>query len=649
MKADTRTSLLTATTAGLVLLAGWFAYQPALSGTFLLDDLANLGGLANVDDRASALRFLLSGTAGPLGRPIALASFLPQAEQWAADAAPFLAVNVAIHLLNACLLGSFLFLLSRARGIESSNARFVALSAMALWLFMPLLASASLMIVQRMTTLSATFVLLGLNAYLFARGRAERNPARALWGMSAAIAFGSGLAVLTKESGALLPVFVLVLEATLLSPPAALAPRSFRTWQAVFLLLPTLLILGYLATRLPYPETIELRRGFTGLERLVTEARILWEYLLDAFVPRVGRYGPFHDAYPVTGLRDPFALAAALGWLAVVVMALAWRRKRPLAAFAALWFVGGHLLESTTIALELYFEHRNYLPIAGPVYALCSLAATVPENYRRIARVSLSAYVAVCAFVLFSLASLWGDPQTASRFWYQQNPASPRAATWMATMQLELEGPGATLGTLRAFVEEHPEHAYLGLPALNLTCVVAPQTGLAGYARGLEPDLRRADFSYTAANFFSDLLDTVTRSECKGMDTDTVERLARALFDNPRYRASPAYTRLHNQILARIDMQAGDVDAALARLDEAAGIRPGTDLDLMIVTTLVSDGRLDAARRYIAEARERAPLNPLRNYLWHLSLDELDTYVAEVAESSTRKPDGDRSPEAGET
>jgi len=133
------------------------------------------------------------------------------------------------------------------------------------------------------------------------------------------------------------------------------------------------------------------------------------------------------------------------------------------------------------------------------------------------------------------------------------------------------------------------------------------------------------------------------------MDTDTVERLARALFDNPRYRASPAYTRLHNQILARIDMQAGDVDAALARLDEAAGIRPGTDLDLMIVTTLVSDGRLDAARRYIAEARERAPLNPLRNYLWHLSLDELDTYVAEVAESSTRKPDGDRSPEAGET
>ena len=160
-----------------ILAIGWFAYRPALTGTFLLDDLPSLGDLQYVSDGESALRFISSGFAGPLGRPLALASFVPQASAIGVNAEPFLRINILIHLLNGVLVFAFARMLG---GIMVSDQRstFLALSVTAMWLFMPLLASSSLLIVQRMTTLSATFVLCGLNAYLISRQRLESNTRR---------------------------------------------------------------------------------------------------------------------------------------------------------------------------------------------------------------------------------------------------------------------------------------------------------------------------------------------------------------------------------------------------------------------------------------------------------------------------------------
>ncbi|MEG1806348.1 MAG: hypothetical protein RR327_08155, partial [Clostridia bacterium] len=37
------------------------------------------------------------------------------------------------------------------------------------------------------------------------------------------------------------------------------------------------------------------------------------------------------------------------------------RKKYPLITLAILFFFAAHLMESTVIGLELYFEHRNYI------------------------------------------------------------------------------------------------------------------------------------------------------------------------------------------------------------------------------------------------------------------------------------------------
>src|SRR5688500_16502326 len=91
--------------AGVLLLA-FLAWRPGLSGGFLFDDFVNLpalGAMGPVDNAATFWRYLTSGSADPTGRPIALLSFLVDANDWPADPAPFLRTNLLLHMGNGAL------------------------------------------------------------------------------------------------------------------------------------------------------------------------------------------------------------------------------------------------------------------------------------------------------------------------------------------------------------------------------------------------------------------------------------------------------------------------------------------------------------------------------------------------------------------
>lgn len=627
-----RQRLLAALLLGLTILCGWFAYAPALGGAFLLDDVSNLGGLRLVEDKLSALMFIFSGDAGPVGRPLALATFVPQAPAWGESAEPFLLVNILIHLANACLLAWVLYLLCVARRLRQGQAMFVAIAASAIWLFMPLLASSSLMIIQRMTTLSAFFVLLGLAGYLQARRKIELDPSRSLIGMSLSLIGGTSLAVLAKESGALLPIYVLVLEATVLARPASVRLSRWQGWKAVFLVLPAAIVLAYLAWRVPYSDELVLRRGFTAWERLLTESRILWRYLFNAFVPQPGVFGPFHDGYPVARtLLDPITMLAFFGWIGALVLAALWRRRYPLFTFAVLWFLAGHLLESTVVPLELYFEHRNYLAIIGPLCALCIMLARVSDARLRLVYAGTFAYVLINALVLFSHTSLWGNPPAAARYWQEQFPDSVRAATTAAQFRLAADGPQAALQVLHRLVDNNPEAGYTLIPALNLSCIIAPQADHQPAVAELKGLLKNVSFSYTAGTMLSELFTTVSRVECNGVDSDTVTTLARTILSNERYKNDASYNQLHHKLIARILRHEGKYDQVIQHLEQAISYKPSADLNMMMVTTYADAQDFDAARAFIRAARQDHPWQPMKRFVWSNGLDELVRYIDERA------------------
>jgi tetratricopeptide (TPR) repeat protein len=628
-----------------LLVAGWFIYRPALSGTFLLDDHSNLAGLHSVSDAGSALHFVLTGDSGPLGRPLALASFLPQASAWEVDATPFIHVNILIHLLNGLLV----FLLSRQLAHivlhDRKDVPTLALATTAVWLFMPLLASSSLLIVQRMTTLSATFVLSGLNAYLLARNCLSGRPGMALVGISFAVVAFTLLAMLTKENGVLLPAFILVVEITLLRPPRQVSVLRWNAWCGVFLATPLLLLVAFLFAQVPYSDELVARREFTAAERLFSEARILWEYLFSAFFASSAKLGPFHEARTATTLfSDTWTLAAVIAWIVTVGAAVRWRRRYPVAALAVFWFLIGHLLESTTIPLELYFEHRNYLPIIGPVFALCYLVFRIPARFRGISRIALAVYAIMNAAILFGVTSMWGNPLLAATYWHNKEPASVRAATTRASQQLSSTGAETAITTLRNFAKIYPQHAYIRIPELNLACAMAPRKDHSGLVEYLGSSLPSVTFSLTVGEMLDELLSRSVTSECRSVQPSTVATLTDAVMENPRYSGSVHYNQFHFMLKARIARVSGNTDETLEYLGRAIEVLPSDDLNMMTVTTLVEAGRFDEARSFIEKARKRLPRQPLRRYNSKRYLDVLLTYVNEAGKLASKNT----SPSTGE-
>ena len=616
----------------LALLLAWVCYRPALGGTFQLDDVANLDGLAAVSDVDSTLNFISSGIAGPTGRPIALLSFALQADSWPQDAAAFLRVNVLIHLLNATLLAFCLLRVAAGMRTGAAQATKIAALSAAAWALMPLLASASLLVVQRMSTLSATFVLLGLIGYLSARARIDDRPRQALIGMSASLVIGTILAMLCKESGALLPVFALVLEGTVLARPRRLNLLRWRAWQLVFLGAPLLLILLHLASWWPYPESLVQRRGFDATERLLTEAGILWTYLFKAVLGLPGRLGIYQDAPGVVrSVLQPLALVAVLAWLALLAAAIRWRRRYPLAALAVLWYLAGHLIESTVLPLELYFEHRNYLPVMGPVFALSCLIVRMQMAPARIAAsLAFATVVLVNAGCLYVFASYSGSPSTAARYWALRYPDSVRAVTRMASFQLSEEGPVRALQTIDSFVLRQPQHAYLRIQELNILCRYRPDLDREAVLQQLRDELPSVEFTLTAGGMLSQLFSTAAATNCADVQPGTVADLAIILRDNPRYAGDPHYNQFHEKLLAGIARYQGDLASAIEHLRAAIAFEPSSELNMMMVTALASSGNFDGAREFIDDATRAGPRQPLRAMQWRRDLQGLRNYIDEL-------------------
>ena len=104
-------------------------------------------------------------------------------------------------------------------------------------------------------------------------------------------------------------------------------------------------------------------RPFTLWQRLLTEPRIIIFYISLLLYPMPHRLNIAHSIEISTSLLEPITtLLSILLIVGVIVYVICIARKRPLLSFCVLFFFLNHMVESTIFALELIFEHRNYIP-----------------------------------------------------------------------------------------------------------------------------------------------------------------------------------------------------------------------------------------------------------------------------------------------
>jgi len=410
---------------GALLVACAAIYAPGLWGAFVLDDLTFIVGNTALHIQTLHLADLVSAAlsfpAGShQGRWLTMLSFAVNHFFTGLDPFYLKLTNLGIHLVNGVLvflmLRALFALYRECRSDIADRTTFdpslCAATIAGLWLVLPINLTAVLYVTQRLESLSNTFVFIGLWWYLRARLSLWSKGSGTL-GLCLSLVTLTFIGALAKESAIMLPLYAACVEFAITGfrGKDGRWSRPVLSMYAVMLGVPLIVGLVWLGTWVGGDSSYA--RPFDTIERLMTEARVVVDYIHWTLIPNADSLTLFHDDIAVShGIFDPPTTALAIASLAGLFGAACWLRfKLPLFTLGVLWFFAGHLLTGTVIPLMLAFEHRNYFPSLGLLLAGASLITLESGLQRSRMRLTLAA----CAFLFYSFttwmrAEEWSDP-----------------------------------------------------------------------------------------------------------------------------------------------------------------------------------------------------------------------------------------------
>jgi protein O-mannosyl-transferase len=210
-------------------------------------------------------------------------------------------------------------------------------------------------------------------------------------------------------------------------------------------------------------------------------------------------------------------------------------------------------MESSFVSLELYFEHRNYLPLLGIAAGVGYSVLNAPEHWRRAAMVLLLGWLAIAAFVTHSQAKVWGNEVLLSEIWAAEHPRSDRAVQVRSKVRYER---GDTEGARQIFQDaaargQGDDNAQLYL--LLLDCYGRDATTPQALSRAAS-ELRHDFPDFGTFDQLATLRVRATKNTCRGFGLAEWLTLTDAALANPRgharylvhYERALAYQSLRN-------------------------------------------------------------------------------------------------------
>jgi len=517
--------------AATIVAAAFFAYWPGFSGELIFDDRANLQPISSWLQGELAWNAVVFGNeSGPLGRPLTMASFLLNAALFGDSVWWLKFGNFFFHLLTALAIFVLLTQLSSRDRILSKHPFWVPLLITAVWLLHPFLVGMVLYVVQRMAILSALFSVFALIVYFWGRQRLDhgKNLSGSL-ALFAAVPVLTAAAALSKETGLLIPALCAVIEWVYWRPSEGQRrPLAVRCFFGLFLIIP---ILFLLAVFFFFPEYFfggYANRPFSLSDRLLTQPRVLFDYLKSLLLPSGPSFSILRDDYAIsTGIFSPPITALAIaGWAALVALAIRLRDNIPGFTAGVGLFVVGHSMESTALPLLIYFEHRNYLPSIGIFLSVASLllwcVSAAPQQLNRI--VKLAPVIAITlllslSFASFSRAYVWQSSESLAAQTVESYPDSRHARMELARLELDKFFPDFENAL------EHAEHlTTLERPSSRSIGRIMTALTLCRQNAKVDPPVLKQIFSETPnileADFFhsTDVLTNIAiEANCEGL------------------------------------------------------------------------------------------------------------------------------------
>lgn len=414
-------------------------YWAGLGGPYFLDDLPILAPVDQWHAGLQSWQIALAPNVDSFvdSRPVAMASFMLSSWLGGPGTFPLKLGNLLIHLLCGLLGWWLLRGLFRADARAAPRADVYAAIAAGIWLLHPLHVSTVLYAVQRMAQLATLFTLSAIVVYVIARQQLIQGR---LWSsaINLFVLFPLLLAlgILSKQNAAIAPILCLVLELAYFqrsaSQPRSVLPLFFGVFGALPALAASALLLFS-------PERLLSRYAewdFTLVQRLLTQPRALLDYLGMWFLPRGPQMGLYTDAYPVSTslLSPPGTLFAITSLVIASGLAITLRKHAPSVFAGWFFFLVAHAVESSILPLEMYYEHRNYLPAFGLLIAAFGLLALLRAEYgahrlntRKIGTTAAAVLIPVLAFATFSRVLVWQHEELIIAQGFERHPRSLRA------------------------------------------------------------------------------------------------------------------------------------------------------------------------------------------------------------------------------
>ena len=447
-----RTPIVTLVVCGAIAMAVTLAYFPGLHGPFVFDDIPNITHNAAIqisDFRPSSLyAAAVNSPSSARWRPLATLSFAVNflVAGNLTNTFAFKFVNLMIHLANTALVYWFVLLLLRRVAKTypiSTNMRWVPVLVAAIWGLHPINLTSVLYVVQRMTSLSALFVLLGMVLFLYGRQRVQEQKRHGITLIMCGLLTGLVIGTGAKETAVLILLYIPLTEYIFFSRSGfRTAAVPLRVFYGFAIALPLLAILVWVLMHPQFIQESYKIREFDMTERLLTEPRVLWFYLCLLFIPNITKFSLYHDDIPIsTGLITPWTtLPAILALLALATAAFVGRKKHPIFSFAVLWFLVGHSLESSFMPLEIAHEHRNYLPSIGPLLAMVYALARVFSGRKIIFFVTGATLAVALASITFLRAQSWASEEQLIVTMAQHHPSSASVQAMLAEVYAVRKG-----------------------------------------------------------------------------------------------------------------------------------------------------------------------------------------------------------------
>jgi len=599
----------------IALLLTLLIYLPGLNGGYVYDDMVfivdNLSLHVSSTDWGAWVGAADSFPATHQGRWLGMLSFAGNHFLHGLDPWGYKLTNLLIHLGNGCLVWlclRALFALYREVYAEQASAlqrhELAAAMLAALWLLLPINLTGVLYVFQRVESLSNTFVFLGLWAYLRLRlldWRGVDCSPRLIGAVLGATAVG----LLVKESAVLLPLYVACVELTITS-----GKRSDGRWSRAVVgtfvlcfLLPLLLGLVWLLSWVGGERTYV--RAFGTFERLLTQARVLMQYMHWTLLPNLSDLTLYHDDIEVSrGLLQPWTtLPSVLMVLLLPLFALWKRRSLPLMSLGILWFFAGHSLTATVIPLMLAFEHRNYFPSLGLLLALASVVGLEQTWLRPRMQALVFALLFLFLGVTTHLRALeWSNPLRLAASEAAKRPDSADAQYAYARALMRASGgdlQAASIDQALALLEARRSMPGAGITFDQGILILKARRGTAidpALWQSMVDTLTREPPSSSDISAMSAIYNCMNAAACPRQFAE-LRRMLEAALAHPQ--ADAHVYSLYGQVVFR---DSNDLALALRAFDDALRLAPG---DLRIrysrIATLIEAGDLSRARDEIEQ------------------------------------------------